>query len=71
MTPASHLPLNARPEPPFARKPDFGSAVRDTFKPLTWSKPANAVGYRGQLARDEAFTDVISTTDSDAQLRAP
>ncbi|MEM7405585.1 MAG: FecR domain-containing protein [Pseudomonadota bacterium] len=63
--------LNARPEPPFARAPAFDSTVRDQFAALTWAEPSNAVGYRVQLATDEAFANVLLTEEITSSTYTP
>ena len=53
------LTIDARPEPPFLISPadqaKFGEA-RPTFK---WTHRQGALTYRFQLARDQAFTDLL------------
>ena len=55
--------VNARPEPPFARAPQPEETIRDTWAPLVWTQPENAEAFRVQLARDEAFTDLLDDTE--------
>lgn len=52
--------LKARPEPPFATSPRNGSKLRAETVRFEWTESSQAAAYRFQLARDQAFTAVLS-----------
>jgi len=53
------IKLKARPEPPVTLAPADGGTVEQAEAVLRWTQAEGVIGYRLQLARDEAFTDLI------------
>ncbi len=63
--PASHaLRLKARPEPPVTMRPEHKGEISSGQLVLQWAQLENAAAYRLQLARDEAFTDLLAVPAS-------
>lgn len=53
------LQLLASPEPPFPLQPDPGAVVAPGSVTFVWSERSGVSGYRLQVAKDEAFEDLI------------
>jgi len=51
--------LDARPEPPLLTAPAPGAGVAEESPPMSWGESAAIARYRLQVARDEAFTDLL------------
>jgi len=61
------IKLKARPEPPVTLAPVDGGTVQQQDVTLEWTEGENAIGYRVQLARDEAFADLLLDETLQAQ----
>src|SRR5690606_30717385 len=51
--------LKARPEPPIPIEPAHQAKLRQATAPLRWAAHPKATHYRLQVARDEAFQDIV------------
>ncbi|WP_066268743.1 FecR domain-containing protein [Hydrogenophaga palleronii] len=63
------LVVNARPQAPLLREPRAGSRLPAHAVELLCTEGSDAVGYRFQLARDAAFTDLVAQTGDLPQCR--
>lgn len=56
--------LDARPEPPLLTTPAPGAGVPEDKPPMSWGESAAISRYHLQVARDQAFSDLVMDDDA-------